>query len=175
MKSDRLDDRRILISAAQLAQSFYQPDSFRSEESVHTLLKHVCASMRYQIDQSLAVHGLTDAQWPLLFAIASCQLNTCSALAKVCRMDTGAMSRAIDRLEANGLVARVRAPEDRRIVHLRLTDTGQTVAYLASGVIMEVQNLYFSGFTESEKQSLFQLLTRMRKNGDAVHLGASSF
>jgi DNA-binding HxlR family transcriptional regulator len=41
-------------------------------------------------------------------------------------IDAGAITRMLDRLEAKGLVERVRSETDRRVVHVRLTEAGET-------------------------------------------------
>ena len=47
--------------------------------------------------------------------------NTAAELARIGCVDTGAMTRMLDRLEAKGLVRRSRCPKDGRVVQLELT------------------------------------------------------
>jgi DNA-binding MarR family transcriptional regulator len=52
---------------------------------------------------------------------------TASALLKASLVTSGAITNRIDRMEAKGLVERVRDRDDRRSVHIRLTPHGQEV------------------------------------------------
>ena len=83
------------------------------------------------------------------------------------------MTRALDRLEAKGLVQRERSNTDRRVVHLTLTPEGRTVAELVPGVLAEVLNGHLRGFSHAEWQQMLQLLQRMLANGDALRPGAA--
>jgi DNA-binding MarR family transcriptional regulator len=78
------------------------------------------------------------------------------------------MTRALDRLEAKGLVLRERSTEDRRVVHLRLTEEGRKIARKVPPVMAEVLNQHLAGFSEAEWKQLLALLARMVANGDAL-------
>jgi len=84
------------------------------------------------------------------------------------------MTRALDRLEAKGLVARVRSSEDRRVVNLELTDAGREVAAVVPAVLAEVLNLHLAGFSHDEWRALLGMLKRMRANGDALRAATPS-
>ena len=82
-------------------------------------------------------------------------------LARACTLDVGAMTRTLDRLEAKGLVKRVRSSEDRRVVNLELTDEGRATAKQIPTVLCRVQNAHLRGFTEDEWQLLKGMLRRV--------------
>jgi DNA-binding MarR family transcriptional regulator len=147
---------------------FYKPDSYTQEASVGALMKGVMGSITHQVDRRLVEHDLTHAQWVPLFKLAHGECGTVAELARTLQSDPGAMTRALDRLEAKGLVARVRSSEDRRVVNLELTDAGRDVAAVVPAVLAEVLNLHLAGFTEAEWRSLLGMLQRMRANGDAL-------
>ncbi|MBQ1765693.1 MAG: MarR family transcriptional regulator, partial [Aquincola sp.] len=93
---------------------------------------------------------------------------TVAALARDLQTDAGAMTRSLDRLEAKGLVARVRSGTDRRVVNLELTQEGDRLASLVLPVLAEVFNEHLTGFSQDEWQTLLSLLRRMARNGDAL-------
>jgi len=152
---------------------FYKAESYRVEESVGAVMKGVMASIANQVDRRLVEHDLTHAQWVPLFKLAHGECGTVAELARTLQSDPGAMTRALDRLEAKGLVARVRSSEDRRVVNLELTDAGREVAAVVPAVLSEVLNLHLAGFTEPEWRSLLDMLKRMRANGDALRAAAA--
>lgn len=151
---------------------FYVAGSFRPDDSVGALMKAVMVSVIGQIDRRLVEHDLTHAQWVPLYRLADGECGTVAELARKLQSDPGAMTRALDRLEAKGLVARVRSSEDRRVVNLELTDAGREVAKVVPGVLSEVLNLHLAGFTKAEWRSLVDMLKRMRANADALHHAA---
>ena len=152
---------------------FYAPETFRREESVGSVLKGVLASIQSQVDRRLVDHDLTHAQWVPLYKLAHGECATVAELARKLQSDPGAMTRALDRLEAKGLVARVRSSEDRRVVNLELTETGREVAAIVPAVLADVLNQHLAGFTESEWRSLLGMLHRMRANGDVLRSDAT--
>src|ERR1700751_5199906 len=107
---------------------FYSAEAYRQEESVGSVLKGVVASITHQVDRRLVEHDLTHAQWVPLFKLAHGECQTVAELARTLQSDPGAMTRALDRLEAKGLVARVRSSEDRRVGNPELTDARRAVA-----------------------------------------------
>jgi DNA-binding MarR family transcriptional regulator len=146
---------------------FYRPDGWRPEESVGLLIKRVMQSILLQADRRLAEHGLTHAQWVPLFKLqGGCE--TVAALSRETQTDAGGMTRALDRLEAKGLVRRVRSSEDRRVINLELTDEGKRSAGLVPPVLAEVLNAHLAGFSHAEWHTLMALLERMVVNGDAM-------
>jgi DNA-binding MarR family transcriptional regulator len=147
---------------------FYAAETFRREESLGAVLKGVIASLTQQIDRRLVDHDLTHAQWVPLFKLAHGECGTVAELARTLQSDPGAMTRALDRLEAKGLVARVRSSEDRRVVNLELTEAGREVAAVVPAVLAEVLNLHLAGFSHDEWRALLSMLKRMRANGDAL-------
>jgi DNA-binding MarR family transcriptional regulator len=155
-------------AASPPSASFYKAESYRVEESVGAVMKAVMASIATQVDRRLVAHDLTHAQWVPLFKLAHGECGTVAELARTLQSDPGAMTRALDRLEAKGLVARVRSSEDRRVVNLELTDAGREVAAVVPAVLAEVLNLHLAGFTEPEWRTLLDMLKRMRANGDAL-------
>jgi DNA-binding MarR family transcriptional regulator len=74
------------------------------------------------------------------------------------------MTRMLDRLEAKGLIRRNRSPDDRRLVHLELTDEGRAAYPRMRELSCAVANRFLHGFTKAEARVLESLLTRMLEN-----------
>ena len=89
-------------------------------------------------------------------------------LAREMDVDAGAITRLLDRLEAKGLVERLRSAADRRVVQLRLTPAGDAAAAKVPHVLAAVNNDFLQGFSESEWKQLRKLLDRMAANGQAM-------
>ena len=157
-----------MVADAPPPADFYTAENLRPETSVGWLNKRVMQSVLLQIDRRLAAHDLTHAQWLPLYRLSRGECDTMAALARDQALDPGAMTRALDRLEAKGLIRRERSSLDRRVVKLELTDTGRAVSLRVPAVLAEVMNAHLAGFTEPEWQVLVGLLQRMVANGDAL-------
>ncbi len=162
-----------MSDAKQAPARFYSPESLLPETSVGLLMKRVMQSLLLQIDRRLLPFDLTHAQWLPLYHLAKGSCDTMAALARDQSLDPGAMTRGLDRLEAKGLLRRVRSLQDRRVVKLELTDAGREVSRHVPAVLSEVLNAHLAGFSETEWQLLLGLLQRMVANGDALRDGAA--
>ena len=151
----------------EVAHEFYLPGSYQPEESTAYLMRSILVELAEQIDRELEPFALTSAQWLPLFKLHLGQANTATALARECRMDCGAMTRMLDRLEEKGLVQRVRSAQDRRIVHVELTPEGRTTAQRIPDALCRVQNAYLHGFHPHERDELLSLLRRVFHNAQA--------
>ncbi|GAB6935867.1 hypothetical protein JCM14720_17880 [Calditerricola yamamurae] len=69
--------------------------------------------------------ALTPGQIRLLFHLAQDGTGKVSDLSDRLGITPGAVTGMVDKLEEQGLVERVRSRNDRRVVHVRLTDAGQ--------------------------------------------------
>jgi len=120
-------------------------------------------------------HGITGQQFNVLRILRGAQPDPLPTLEIGERMieQTPGITRLLDRLEAKGLVARVRSSEDRRVVNLELTDAGREVAAVVPAVLAEVLNLHLAGFSHDEWRALLSMLKRMRANGDTLRAATS--
>jgi len=84
--------------------------------------------------------------------------KTAGALATATGLRPAATTALIDRLEAKGLVERVRSETDRRVVHLRLTASGRDAAAKVPHVLAAVNNDFLRGFSEAEWKQLRKLI-----------------
>jgi DNA-binding MarR family transcriptional regulator len=147
---------------------FYRGDAYRSDESVGLLMRRAAACMAQNVDRRLDEHDLTHAQWAPLFKIAHGHASTVAELARECDCDAGAMTRMLDRLEAKGLLRRLRSEEDRRVVNVVLTPDGERIAAHIPFVLADVQNEMLAGFKREEWLALRGYLERMLANGGGV-------
>lgn len=146
----------------------YNGNRYEATQSIgHQILK-LMLTMRRELEARMAEHGLTDAQWKPLWILKSRRTATAVELAREIDMDAGAVTRLVDRLEAKGLVERVRSESDRRVVHLRLTPAGESAGEQVPHVLAGLNNDFLRGFTEGEWKQLRELIARMTANGNAL-------
>jgi len=147
---------------------FYQPLTYKPLESVGYMLKNVHVSINKMIDTRMQKYDLTAMQWrPLLFIYFG-KVKTAASLAKETCMDTGATTRMLDRLQKKGLIERNRCEQDRRVVHLALTDAGRQVCEQIPVDLCVAMNHHLKGFTQGELDTLNNFLQRMLINGQTT-------
>ena len=146
---------------------FYRGDNYRINESIGYLLKQLRVHMDRAIDAEMAEHDLTGVQWGPLLLIHFGFGNTAAELARAGCVDTGAMTRMLDRLEAKGLLSRSRSPKDRRVVRIELTQEGQRLCREIPYNLSRVLNSMLRGFTAEEIETFKGLARRMLANAEA--------
>ena len=151
-------------AAPGAAVTYYTVDNFRPENSMGYLMRRIMGVVAQDVEREMEPFGLTDAQWKPLLRLYLRQANTVAELARCCEMDAGSMTRLLDRVEAKGLLRRVRSSEDRRVVNIELTPDGLAAAAQIPVILSRVQNNALRGFSETEWRSLQDFLQRIFTN-----------
>lgn len=141
---------------------------YAPERSIGLQMRRIVTQLGAVVEQRVEPLGLTDAQWKPLLLLHLGEHASASALARDCHIDCGALTRLLDRLEAKGLVQRERAPHDRRVVQVALTDAGRTVAAQLPALLVQAQAQLLQGFDAAEQQLLRGLLDRLEANVQAL-------
>ena len=150
------------------ALAFYKAPSYVPDTSVAYLMRRIMVSMAQEVESALAPTGLTNAQWVPLYKISTGCACTAAELARECHLDTGAMTRMLNRLEAKGLCKRVPSKDDRRVVNLKMTAAGRKAVQGIPAVLSQVQNEHLAGFSQAEWKTLQSLLARMLLNAQTI-------
>jgi MarR family 2-MHQ and catechol resistance regulon transcriptional repressor len=97
------------------------------EQAVSTYVKLLRAARAVlgRLEPLLAANGLTMTQLGVLEALLHGGPLTHRDLGRKVLTSAANMTDVVDKLELRGLVRRVRCPEDRRLVHVDLTDSGR--------------------------------------------------
>jgi DNA-binding MarR family transcriptional regulator len=90
--------------------------------------------------------------------------TTAADLARIGCVDTGAMTRMLDRLEAKGLLRRSPCPNDRRVTQLELAAEGERLCREIPFGLARASNGLLRGFTPEEFEKLKGYLHRMLDN-----------
>ncbi|MDZ5457907.1 MarR family winged helix-turn-helix transcriptional regulator [Azohydromonas lata] len=162
-------------AAAPSPVTFYS-GGYCAQDSVGYLMRRVMQSIAQLADERLVPHGLTHGQWMPLFLLLKNKDApvTVATLARDLNVDPGAATRMLDRLEKKAFISRCRSTEDRRVVHVSLTEEGRRVAGEVPKVLSQVLNDHLVGFSHDEWQTLLVLLRRMLVNAEALQTSAPS-
>ena len=144
--------------------------NYQVDESVGYLIARVKSSLSNLVTQrTLGELGITSTQASMLFMIASGRCSLAAELARDYGIDASAVTRLIDRLEKRNLLSRVRSSEDRRAVHLAVTDEGRELAARMPEIFGGVVDKALAGFTPEEVGFLKSMLRRILANtGDTA-------
>jgi DNA-binding MarR family transcriptional regulator len=73
----------------------------------------------------------------------------------------------IDRLEEKGFIRRVRSQEDRRVVHLEMTEAGKALYPQVIPPVVDLLNAHLQGFSQEELDMLIGFLKRIVANNES--------
>lgn len=130
-----------------------------NDQSTGNLLRLIYKTINEQLDEGLLPLGLTGAQWRPIVLLDVGNVNTAAELADLIGVDTGAMTRTLNRLEAKGLITRERSEEDKRVVKLALTEKSHHLRVEIFKTIERILNQFFECFSKEE----FELYNQLNK------------
>ncbi|WP_338448140.1 MarR family transcriptional regulator [Niallia oryzisoli] len=78
-------------------------------------------------------------------------------------ISSGSMTYVIDKLEKKGLLKRVACPNDRRAIHVTLTDAGNETLEKVMPEHEELVESIFASLTNNEKELIVELLQKVKK------------
>ena len=143
---------------------FYRGDAYPMLQSVGYMLKLLRNSLDRLVDSEMEEHDLTGVQWGPLLMIHAGLGDTAAEIARIACVDTGAVTRMLDRLEKKGLLQRSPCPNDRRVTRLELTPEGERLCREIPFGLARVSNHLLRDFTPEEFDVLQGFLRRMLAN-----------
>src|ERR1700761_5067136 len=138
------------------------------EMVVGHLISRARTALLTGLDSELEPFGLTGAQFAVLKNVADGNANTAADLCRTMHYDTGSMTRMLDRLEEKSVLRRERCTEDRRVVFLRITPTGNELLPQLRAAAGRGLTRHLKGFSPAEVGNLKEFLVRMIQNGQPV-------
>ena len=142
----------------------YTSESFSLTHSVGFLLTKARNLITAEMDTALKDLDITGPQMGIILAMQRGLASTPFELSKMLSVDTGLMTRMLDKLETKGLLERSRSLDDRRVVNLILTKKGEEIAGEIPKIAPEVLNARLKKFTKAEFEELCRLLNKF--NGE---------
>ncbi|MDB5789335.1 MAG: transporter [Caballeronia mineralivorans] len=132
-----------------LPMKHYTPESFSLTQSVRFLLTKARNVITAEVDTALEDLDITGPQMGVLLAMQQGLASTPFELSKMLSVDTGLMTRTLDKLEAKGLLERSRSVDDHRVVNLVLTKKGKEIAAEIPDIALEVLNTRLKRFRKA--------------------------
>jgi MarR family multiple antibiotic resistance transcriptional regulator len=138
----------------------FSPDNFHSS-AMGLLIGRTNGLKDRLLEKYLESYDVTAAQFKVLIIVAQFGTNTPAELCRHLSLDSGSMTRMLDRLEQKQLLIRNRSAADRRQVHLVLTPEGQRLADLMPQIGANAMNDLFSDLNAGEVATLKQILLKV--------------
>lgn len=131
--------------------------SAENEQNAGNLLRIIYKAINDQLDAQLLPLGLSGAQWRPIVLLDAGHANTAAELAEIIGVDTGAMTRTLNRLESKGLITRKRSEKDKRIIELALTEKSCNLRVEIIKTIENTLNQFYSCLDKEEFNTLMYL------------------
>ncbi|WP_260961827.1 MarR family winged helix-turn-helix transcriptional regulator [Pseudomonas citri] len=113
------------------------------------------------IDTHMEPLGITAAQFKVLIIMVQFGFDTPAELSRHLSLDSGSMTRMLDRLEQKGFLVRQRSADDRRQVRLVLTEAGKAMADRLPYIGADAMNQLAGVITREELHTLEQILKKI--------------
>lgn len=111
--------------------------------------------------------GLTYPQYLVMLALWEQDALTVKAIGDRLQLDSGTLTPLLKRLEAAGLVSRVRSAADERRVHVTLTEAGKALRDAAAQKVPRELSCAIGG-SQAESDALRQRLIALRDRLNAA-------
>jgi DNA-binding MarR family transcriptional regulator len=138
----------------------YTPENFHLTQSIGFHLNKARNSLLLEMDSALRPLDINGQQMGILLALTRGMAGTPFEISKLLGIDSGLMTRMLDRLEEKGLLERSRSIDDRRVVNLTLTSKGRLVSAEIPSIAPEVLNERLKEFTPEEFDEFRRLLQK---------------
>jgi len=138
----------------------YTPSNYNPTTSVGLTLTRARNILSTEMDAALRDLEVTSTHMGVVMSIAHGLASTPFELSKMLDIDTGLMTRMLDKLEKQNLLTRVRSVDDRRVVNLALTAKGRSIAAEVSLRAPDVLNRRLKNFSVAEFKEFHRLLLK---------------
>ena len=143
-------------------------ERYSARNTIHAL---ICTMRKHRriFDTIRARTGLGRAAHRMLMILAEHASEYSQArLAERIEISPAAVAVMLKKLEADGYILRSASPTDSRLNTTELTEKGHGVVAESQRTFEAIDDAVFSGFSETEMETLNNFLQRMQKNIDAL-------
>lgn len=138
------------------------------------IVSDISRLLRKEFDRRVRGHGLTRAQWLLLYHLARQPGASQSDLAESLQLEKITISRHAARLEKSGWLERHDHAHDGRAYRLRLTVRATKMIAQLSGVVDELRDAAMGGIPVARRAALIDDLLQVKSNLAALDAAAKA-
>ena len=134
------------------------------QETLHYLLMSNHLMVQKALVSSVKDTGLTPGQPKVLDYLLHHDGAIQKEIAIFCHIEPASLSTILNGMENKGYIERKNTDNNRRSLHVYLTETGKKYANRLNLEFMKIESEALKGFSESEAQQLQDLLGRLYEN-----------
>ena len=138
----------------------YTKDNLGKTRSIGFSINKARNLLIAEMDLAMKELDISSQQMGIVFALFNGTAATPFELSKLLGIDTGLMTRTLDKLESKDILRRSRNLEDRRVVNLALTAKGEGVATRIPEIVPGVLNARLKSFSKAEFDEFRRLLDK---------------
>ena len=150
-----------------------QPAATRFDLRVFQALRRIIRAVDLHSRKLAAQHKITGPQLVCLLSVAESEPVTPSAIARDVHLSPSTVIGILDRLDAKGLVSRVRDVTDRRLVQVSLTEEGNALVASAPSPLQDTLAAAMSQLPEEERSAIAESLDRIVEMMEVRHIDAA--
>lgn len=134
------------------------------DEPLGFLISDCARLLRRRFDARARAHGVSRAQWQVLFALSRQEGVNQAGLAEYLEVETITLCRMADRLQEAGLIERRPDPADRRAWKLYLTEPARPLLETLRQLGAEMLDEALTGIAPAQHEALVAGLAALRTN-----------
>ena len=128
------------------------------------MLMQTSKAIHERIKMEMMKHNLSITEFSVLEVLYYKGKQNIHQIAQRVLISSGSMTYVIDKLEKKGFLERSACPDDRRAIHVSLTDKGNEWMDKVMPEHQELIDDMFRSLNAEESEALVQLLEKVRKN-----------
>ena len=136
----------------------------KDEIKLDTLLVFVSRAHYNVASKVFSQLKLPRGQPPVLFKLEDHEGIVQAELAKILEVTPATLTNLLHRMERSDLVRREKDETDIRATRVYLTEKGKTILEKAKLIVEQMDQITFSGFSETEKAQMRDYLERVHQN-----------
>lgn len=144
------------------------------DRSLGFIVSDISRLLRKAFDRRVRGHGLTRAQWLLLYYVARQPGASQSELADALQLEKITISRHAARLEKTGWLDRHDHAHDGRAYRLRLTPRATRMIVRLSDVVEQLRGVAMAGLPAARRAALIDDLLHIKSNLAGLESAAKS-
>ncbi|PKG24773.1 MarR family winged helix-turn-helix transcriptional regulator [Niallia nealsonii] len=129
----------------------------------YLVLMQTSKALQEHMKLELAKSKLSITEFSVLEVLCHMEKSTIQQIGSKILISSGSMTYVIDKLEQRGLLIRSACPDDRRVIHVALTDDGNKLMDNIMPKHQELVNYLLGSLNNDEAEMLVTLLKKINK------------
>ncbi|MFK9092756.1 MarR family winged helix-turn-helix transcriptional regulator [Bacillus salipaludis] len=126
------------------------------------ILMQTSKAIHERIKEEMTKNKLSITEFSVLEVLYQKGKQTIQKIGNSILISSGSMTYVIDKLEQRGLLSRNACPDDRRVIHVILTDDGKELMEEIMPKYHELVDSMFDSLNSNEAETLVHLLKKVR-------------